>query len=83
MGHDYCLHAAEVLVLTHERASAEEVLPYIRRIFYPLPVVCLFGRCAPQSPQINKESCVYYGWKDWLVPNHPAKPTPRRCIMSF
>lgn len=54
----------EVLVLTHERAGAEEIIPYLQYVFWPVPVVCLFGRCAAEEPRINKESCVYYGWKD-------------------
>ena len=54
----------QVLVLTHERASAEEVIPYLQYIFYPVPVVCLFGRCAVEEPKIKKEHCVYYGWKE-------------------
>lgn len=59
------LHAAhQVLVLTHERASTEETLPYLQWLFFPVPVVCLFGRCGAEQPQINKESCVYWGWKD-------------------
>ena len=52
-------------MLTHERASAEEIIPYHQYVFFPVPVVCLFGRCAVEEPAINKESCVYYGWKEW------------------
>ena len=55
----------EVLVLTHERASAEEIIPYHQYVFFPVPTVCLVGRCAVEEPAINKESCVYYGWKEW------------------
>jgi len=65
------------LVLTHERASAEETVPYLEWLFYPAPVVCLFGRCGAEAPIVNKESCVYYGWKDLLSGTH--KKTPRRC----
>lgn len=60
----------QVLVLTHERASAEEVIPYLQYLFYPVPVVCLFGRCAAEQPEIRKESCVYYGWKECLNQVH-------------
>lgn len=63
----FCL---QVLVLTHEHASAEEIIPYLQWVFYPVPVVCLFGRCGALEPQINKESCVYYGWKDSLLRNN-------------
>ena len=54
----------EVVVLTHERASAEEIIPYLAQIFWPMPIVSLFGRCGAEEPRINKESCVYYGWKE-------------------
>ena len=68
------LRVAQVLVLTHERAGAEEIVPYLKAVFYPVPVVCLFGRCAVEEPQINKESCVYYGWKDQTIYNNATCP---------
>ena len=77
-----CMHFPQVLVLTHERASTEEVIPYLQWVFYPLPVVCLFGRCAAESPTINKESCVYYGWKDRLLPRS-AEHHASHCCMSL
>ena len=55
----------QVLVLTHERASAEETIPYLEWIWWPVPVTALFGRCGPETPRVNKESCVYWGWKEW------------------
>ena len=64
---------AQVVVLTHERASAEEILPYVAQIFWPVPVVSLFGRCGAEEPIINKESCVYYGWKESLHTLHAAR----------
>ena len=60
-------------MLTHERACAEEIIPYLKAVFYPVPVLCLFGRCASEEPQINKESCVYYGWKDQAIHNNATR----------
>ena len=53
-------------MLTHERASHEETIPYLEWLFWPVAVVSLFGRCGAEAPRVNKESCVYYGWKDRL-----------------
>ena len=51
-------------MLTHESAGAEQIIPYLQFVFFPVSVLCLFGRCAAEEPAINKESCVYYGWKE-------------------
>ena len=48
-------------MLTHEWASAEETIPYLEWIWWPVPVTALFGRCGPENPRVNKESCVYWG----------------------
>jgi len=55
---------AEVIVLTHERATAEEAVPYLEWLFWPLPIVNLYGRAAVLDPPVRKEEAVWYGWKD-------------------
>ena len=63
-------------MLTHEGATAEETIPYLEWLFWPVPIVCLFGRCATLQPAVNKESAVYYGWKDCSI---SIPPNPTNC----
>ena len=51
----------QVLVLTHEGATAEENIPYLSRVFWPAPLIALFGRCGACEPQVKMESAIYYG----------------------
>ena len=57
----------QVLVVTHERASAEETMPYASYLFNPIPVVGLYGRSYAAEPQCKAEEVVWYGWKDILL----------------
>ena len=54
-------------MLTPDKAGAEKIVPYLEFLFYPVPVVCLLGCCAVEELTVNKEGCVYYGWKDCTV----------------
>ena len=51
-------------MLTHERATSEETVPYLEWLMWPLPVVNLYGRSATLEPPVAKEEAVWYGWKD-------------------
>ena len=57
----------QVLALTHEKATAEETLPYLQHAFRPCPVLALCGRAAVLEPRCAKEECVYYAWRDRRV----------------
>ena len=57
----------QVLVLTHERASAEETMPYASYVFAPIPVIGVYGRSYRAEPQCRPEESVYCGWKDVLT----------------
>ena len=54
----------QVLALTHENATAEERMPYLSWLFYPIPVFNLVGRSANMHPPCKKNECVWYAWKD-------------------
>ena len=51
-------------MLTHEAATAEETVPYLEWLMWPLPVVNLYGRSARLHPPIAKDEAVWYGWRD-------------------
>ena len=64
-------------MLTHEAATAEETVPYLEQVMWPLPVVNLYGRSARLHPPIAKEEAVWYGWKDAASVLGPIKPCLR------
>ena len=51
-------------MLTRSSATAEEMLPYFERLFWPLPVLNLYGRAAELDPPIAREEAVWYGYRD-------------------
>ena len=60
----------QVVVLTHEKASVEETMPYASYAFAPIPVVGIYGRSYKAEPQCRTEESVYYGWKDIVTHVH-------------
>ena len=54
----------QVLVLTHERASPPEMLPYLGAKWYPMPILNIYGRCAKEEPAVHGYSAGWYGWRD-------------------
>ena len=69
----------QVLALTHEKATAEERMPYLSWLFHPVPVHNLVGRTADMEPECSKCFCVWYAWKE---PLHNLKPHSCTCLPS-
>jgi len=59
-----CRLVLRALCLTHERATPEEVVPYLTHAFHPLLILHLFGRASVDQPSCLKEHCVWYAWRD-------------------
>ena len=55
-------------MLTHEKASLEERIPYLAAKWYPMPILNVYGRCARAAPEIPTERSVWYGWRDHILP---------------
>ena len=53
----------QVLVLTHELASIEEITPYHRIRLSPMPVVEMAGRSRALKPPCARGASVYYWWR--------------------
>jgi hypothetical protein len=53
-----------VLVLTHERAKAEEYATYLSRVLFPVRPLLCWGRAAMLSPKCEKEEAVRSWWKE-------------------
>ena len=58
------LHSLQALVLSHEKATEEEMVPYLLEVLRPLKPVVIYGRTADLPPKIVKKEAVYYGWRD-------------------
>ena len=56
--------SGEVVQLTHERAKAEEVRPYLQDLAHPVPVLSVYGRSAALPPECHPRQAVLYGWLD-------------------
>ena len=54
----------QALVLSHERASGEEIEPYASVRLAPLQPLVLYGRSAAMAPECDKDQCVWYAWRD-------------------
>lgn len=54
-------------MLTHEKASVQEMEPYVASIFAPLRPLMMFGRSAGLEPSCRKDHAVYHGWLDRLL----------------
>ena len=54
----------QVLVLTHEKASPPEMLPYLGAKWFPMPILNIYGRCGKAEPQVHGYSAGWYGWRD-------------------
>ena len=55
---------AEVLVLTHELASIEEIMPYHNIRLAPMPVVEMIGRSRSLDPTCPRDASVFHWWKE-------------------
>ena len=55
----YC----EVLVLTHELAAIEEMMPYLSLRLSPMPVVEMVGRSRAMQPTCPPDASVYHWWR--------------------
>ena len=61
----------EVLVLTRERASIEEVMPYLVVRLSPMPVVEMVGRSRALEPPCARDASVYSWWRGRADIDHP------------
>ena len=57
-------NTTQVLTLTHELATVEELEPYLSWRFRPARPMLMFGRSYKMSPQCSKAQSVTYFWKD-------------------
>ena len=55
---------AQVLVLTHELASIEEIMPYHNIRLAPMPVVEMIGRSRSLDPTCPRDASVFHWWKE-------------------
>ena len=55
---------AEVLVLTHERVSIEELMPYHSIRLGPMPVLEMMGRSRALDPTCPRDASVFHWWKE-------------------
>lgn len=55
-------------MLTHQKATDEEIEPYCCSLFEAMPVMCLQGRSSSVAPGCNKTQAVFYGWRDHILP---------------
>jgi hypothetical protein len=60
---------AQVLVLSHEKATHEELVPYLQHRFRPIVPLVLYGRAASLKPPCHKQECVCYFWRDRYAPH--------------
>ena len=56
----------QVLVLTHEKATPPEMLPYLGAKWFPMPILNIYGRCGKAEPEVHGHSAVWYGWRERL-----------------
>ena len=54
----------QVLALTHELASIEEIMPYHSIRLNPMPCVEMVGRSRALEPQCSRDASVYFWWKE-------------------
>ena len=54
----------QVLVLTHEKASPQELDAYLSALWQGVPVVGVYGISASMEPPCDKEHAVFFGWRD-------------------
>ena len=54
----------QVLVLTHELASIEEIMPYHSIRLNPMPCVEMAGRSCALEPPCSRDVSVYFWWKE-------------------
>ena len=54
----------QVLVLSHEGASRQEMQPYLSQKLWPCRPLILYGKAAAREPPCHKQECVYYAWRD-------------------
>ena len=64
----------QVLVRTLERSGVDERLQYLKEVFYPMPVVCLFANTLPDWPLFNTESWTSRAWKDHEMHSRATHP---------
>jgi hypothetical protein len=57
----------QVLVLTHEDAKEEELMPYMAVRCRPAPVLEMWGRSAKRDPPCRAEDAVFHWWRDHSV----------------
>ena len=57
---------AQVLALTHERASIEELMPYHSIRLGPMPVLEMMGRSRALDPTCPRDASVFHWWKERL-----------------
>ncbi len=50
--------------MSHENATEEEIVPYLRVRVQPLQPLVLYGRAAGLDPKCHKQEAVYYGWRE-------------------
>ena len=53
------LHSLQALVLSHEKATEEEMVPYLLEVLRPLKPVVIYGRTADLPPKMVKKEAVY------------------------
>ena len=66
---------AQVLVLTHERASIEELMPYHSIRLGPMPVLEMMGRSRALDPTCPRDASVFHWWKERLRAQTTATDT--------
>ena len=54
----------QVLVLTHEKASPQELDAYLSALWQGVPVVGVYGRSASMEPPCDAEHAVFFGWRE-------------------
>ena len=76
--HVYFCNGRPVMIiqLTHERATAEEQVPYLASVLSPAPVLEVLGRAAEADPQVQRRHAVWYGWSDCILPLITSPQTP-------
>jgi hypothetical protein len=69
----YLVQQTEVLVLTHERASVEEIMPYHVVRLNPMPVVEMVGRSRALEPPCARDASVFSWWRDRVTIRDPCQ----------
>ena len=62
------LVVCQVLVLTHEKATVEEAMPYFAYRMRPCKANLVFGRAAAEAPPCEPKEAVFHWYRDSRVP---------------